>query len=147
MQCQDAGFEAFVSASLQCQDAELEAASQYHCNVKMRGSKPASQHHRNVKTWGSKPASQHHCNVKTQSSNWILMAKCGAQARVSTVEEPCVSVITALITGSITAHVMRELTPLWRVFRGQFYPWDPYKLLSLLLGSFWIELKNFDQNF
>ena len=36
-----------------------------------------------------------------------------------------VSVITTLITGSITANVMRELTPLWSVFRGQFYPWNP----------------------
>jgi len=31
------------------------------------------------------------------------------EARVSTAEEPYVSVITALITGSITAHVMRRV--------------------------------------
>ena len=33
------------------------------------------------------------------------------EARVSSTKEPYASVITALITGSITAHVMRELTP------------------------------------
>ena len=31
--------------------------------------------------------------------------------RVSTVEAPCIAVITALITGSITAHVMRRVNP------------------------------------
>jgi len=38
------------------------------------------------------------------------------EARVSTTEEPCVSIITALITGSITAHVIRELTPIMECF-------------------------------
>ena len=38
------------------------------------------------------------------------------EARVSTTEEPCVSVITALVIGSITAHVMRELTPIMEHF-------------------------------
>ena len=38
------------------------------------------------------------------------------EARVSTTEEPCVSVITALINGSITAYVMRELTPIIKYF-------------------------------
>ena len=57
-----------------------------------------------------------------RSPSVTLMAKRRLKARVSTTEEPCVSVITVLITGSITAHVMRELTPLWSIFRGQFYP-------------------------
>ena len=38
------------------------------------------------------------------------------ETRVSTTEEPCVSVITALITWSNTAHVMRELTPIMEDF-------------------------------
>ena len=38
------------------------------------------------------------------------------EARVSTTEEPCVLVITALITGSITAHVMRELALIMEYF-------------------------------
>jgi len=33
------------------------------------------------------------------------------EAHVSTTEKPYVSVITALITGSITAHVMSEIDP------------------------------------
>jgi len=40
------------------------------------------------------------------------------EARVSTTEEPYISVITALITGSITVHVIRELTPHYGGFLG-----------------------------
>ena len=36
--------------------------------------------------------------------------------RVSTTKELCVSIITALITGSTTAHIMRELTPIMECF-------------------------------
>ena len=44
------------------------------------------------------------------------MAKCGVQARVSTASELRVSVITALITESVTAHVMREVDPIMEDF-------------------------------
>ena len=49
-------------------------------------------------------------------SNIISMAKCRAQGHVSTVNEPCVSVITTLITGSITDHVMRGVTSIMEDF-------------------------------
>jgi len=39
------------------------------------------------------------------------MAKCRDQARVSTAEEPCISVITTPITGSNTAYVIRRVNP------------------------------------
>ena len=39
------------------------------------------------------------------------MAKCETQARISTASELRVSVVTALITGSVTSHVMRGVNP------------------------------------
>ena len=71
-----------------------------------------------TKTQSPKPAS--HTKLNTELEAHIL-TKCEAQAllqqlnarleaRVSTTKEPCVSVITVVITWSITAHVMRELT-------------------------------------
>jgi len=38
------------------------------------------------------------------------------EAHVPTAEKLCISVITALITRSITAHLMRELTPIMEGF-------------------------------
>ena len=56
------------------------------------------------------------------------MAKQGAQARVSTASEHCVSVVTALITGSITAHVMRGVNPHYGGLLGDgFTPRTPDK--------------------
>jgi len=86
-----------------------------------------------TKTQSPKPAP--HIKLDTELEAHIS-TKCEAQAlpqrlnarpeaRVSTTEEPCVLVITALITGSITAHEMRELNPLWSIFRGHFYPLKP----------------------
>jgi len=55
------------------------------------------------------------------------MAKRRAQARISTATEPCVSVITALITGLITAHVMRGVNSHYGRFLEHFTPKTPYK--------------------
>ena len=128
-------------------------ARKHHCKAKTRGSKPASQHHCKAKTQGSKPASQLHCKAKTRglkpttqqistpasqyhsnaktqgsrpASSIISMAKRRAQAHVSTAEEPCFSVITALITGSSTTHVMRRVNPHYKGFLGNnFTPRTP----------------------
>ena len=77
-----------------------------------------------AKTQSPKPASHTKLDAELEAH---ISTKCKVQvlpqwlnarpeARVSTTEEPCVSVITVLITGSITAHVMRELTPIMKYF-------------------------------
>ena len=54
------------------------------------------------------------------------MAKREAQARVSTTSELRVLVITALITGSVTAHVIRGVNPHYGGFLGDnFTPQIP----------------------
>ena len=48
------------------------------------------------------------------------------EARVLTAEKPCVSVITALIIGSITNHVIRRVNPDYGGFLGDsFTPETP----------------------
>jgi len=70
--------------------------------------------------------SQHYCSAKTQSPKPASHAKLDAEletrvsqallkqqnARIKT----CVSVVTALITGSITVYIVRELTPIMKYF-------------------------------
>ena len=46
-------------------------------------------------------------------------------ARISTAEKPYVSVITALITGSITDHVVMRLTHIMEDFYGTVLPLKP----------------------
>jgi len=114
----------------------------YTVMTKTRSSKLASWHHCSAKTQGSKPTSRHHCHLKTQSpkpvsgrvrSPRLARFRVGIQnarleARVLTTGKPCVSVITALITGSITAHVMRGVNPHYRGFLGDsFTPETLYK--------------------
>jgi len=56
------------------------------------------------------------------------MAKRRAEARVSTENESCVLAITALITGSITFHVIREVNPHYGGFLGDIFTRrTPYK--------------------
>ena len=50
------------------------------------------------------------------------MAKRGAQAPASELR---VSVITALITGSVIAHVMRGVNPIMEGFKGTVLPLKP----------------------
>jgi len=74
------------------------------------------------KTWSSRP-----------TSRVTSMVKRRAQARVPTEEEPCISVITAPITGSSTTHVMRGVNPhhggfLW----GSFIPKTPINSLVVI---------------
>jgi len=87
----------------------------------MRGSKPASLLYK-----ARSPEPAFHTKLDAELKAHIS-TKCKVQAlpqwlsakpeaRVSTTEEPCVSVITALITGSITVHVMKELTPIMEYF-------------------------------
>ena len=99
-------------------------------NAKTQSMKLAPQHQYSTKTRGSKPASQLHCNLKTQSMKpasgrvrnprlprfRVGIQNARLEARVPTTENLYVSVITALITGSITAHVTRELTPIMKGF-------------------------------
>jgi len=83
-----------------------------------------------TKTQGPKPAShikldaEHEAHISTKCEAQALPQWLNARlkARISTTEELCVSVITALITGSITAHVMRELTPIMEGFLGTIFP-------------------------
>jgi len=117
-QWENTEFEARVYVPLQCQ--------------KTQGSKPASQHHCSTKIQSSKHASQHHSSVQTRSlrlaSSIISMAKRRAKARISTANELCVSIETALITGSIIAYVMRGVNPHYGGFLGDsFTPRTPYK--------------------
>ena len=77
-----------------------------------------------TKTQGPKPASYikldaelvAHISTKCEAQALPQRLNARLEARVSTTKEPCVSVITALITGSITAHIMRELTPIMEGF-------------------------------
>jgi len=56
------------------------------------------------------------------------MVKSRAQVYVATATEPCVLVITVLITGSITAHVMRGVNSHYGRFLGDYFtPKTPYK--------------------
>ena len=77
-----------------------------------------------TKTQSPKPASHVKLNTELEAHistkgkvqvlpQWLNVR---LEARVSTTEELYVSVITVLITGSITAHVMRELTPIMEYF-------------------------------
>ena len=102
----------------------------YTVNIKTQSIKPTSQYQYSIKTRGLKPASQLHCNLKTQSMKpasgrvrnpRLARFRIGIQntrleARVLTTEKLRVSVITALNTGLITAHIMRELTPIMEGF-------------------------------
>jgi len=47
------------------------------------------------------------------ASQWLNVE---LEARVSNAEELRISVITALITGSVTSHIMRGLTPIMESF-------------------------------
>ena len=79
--------------------------------TKTRGLKPASQHYCGAKTQNPKPAS--HVKLDTELEIRVSQALLQQQnARLKT----CVSVITVLISRSITAHVMRELTPIMECF-------------------------------
>jgi len=79
-----------------------------------------------TKTLSMKVASQYYCSTKTQSPKPASHVKLDAEfeARVSEASpqwqnarpKTRISVITALITGSITAHVIRELTPIMEYF-------------------------------
>ena len=113
--------------------------------TKTQSLKAAPQHHCSTKTQELKPASLLHCDgqdaeletyvsainaiPQTQSPK-LMKLDTEFEARGSQASpqwqnvrsKARVSVITALITGSITAHVMRELTPIMRIFLGQFYP-------------------------
>ena len=74
-------------------------------------------------------------------SHWNVVG-CGPRALLDTGFEPCVSVITDLITGSITAHVMRKVNPHYEGFLGDsFTPETPINSLV----CYWI--RGFDQNF
>ena len=116
----------------------------------MRGSKPASQHYcssittvprregRNsglyftttTKTQSLEPASrtkldaelEAHISTKGKVQALPQWLNARLEARVITTEEPCISVITVHITGSITAHEMRELTPIKEYFLGTLLP-------------------------
>ena len=74
--------------------------------------------------------------------------KCRAQACISTGKEPCISVITTIITGLSTAHVMRRVNPHHGGFLGDsFTPETPINSsVCYWEGSFLVG-KNFDQNF
>ena len=92
--------------------------------------KPTSQHHCSLKSQSLKPATRHHYNLKTQSLKFasgrvqilrparfkVSNQNARFKDHVLTIEKLCVSVITALITGSITAHIMRELTSIMEYF-------------------------------
>ena len=75
-----------------------------------------------TKTQSSKPASHIKLDAGLEAH---ISTKCEAQAlpqrlnvrlHILITEEPYVSVITALVTGSITAYVIRELTPIMECF-------------------------------
>jgi len=86
-----------------------------------------------TKTQSPKPASlieldaglEAHISTKCEAQALSQWLNARLKARVSTTEEPYVFVITALITGSITAHVVRKLTPVMAGFRKQFTPETP----------------------
>jgi len=152
IQCQDARLKTRVTASLQGQDAGFKATSQQPDNAKMRGSKPASSGARcprlaeldarvsiprQCQTQGSRSASSRvrhprfNTNTKTRSSrpasSITSIAKRRAKARISTASEPCVSVETTLVIGSIAAQVMRGVNPHYREFlRDNFTSRTPY---------------------
>ena len=116
--------------SLKAKKRSSKPASQDHNNAKTPGTKSMSQCCSKTKMQGSKPASQHHSNAKMQGSRPISsnmsMAKRRAQARVSTANDPCISVITTSITRSSTAYVIRGVNPHYRgVLGDNFTPKTP----------------------
>ena len=104
-QCQGAGLEARVSAPLQCSDTKLKARVSYHINEGTQSLRLVFQHYSSAQTRSSRP-----------TSSIISIAKRRAQAYISVAEEPCVSVITTPVTGSSTAHIMREVNPIMEDF-------------------------------
>jgi len=62
------------------------------------------------------------------------------EARISTIEKPYVSVITALINGSITAHIMRGVNPHYRGFSGDSF--TPKTLINSLV-CYWRGVESF----
>jgi len=120
-QPQDAKVKTRVFASLQWPRRRAWNLRLGHlCNTQTQSPKPASH----IKLDAELEA---HISTKCEAQALSQWLNAGLETRVSTTKESCVSVITALITGSITAHVMRELTPIMECFWGQFYLWNPYK--------------------
>ena len=121
-------------SQLHCSNQDA-TRSPHQYSIKMRGSKPASWYHCSLKSQILKHATWHHCSLKTQSlkpvsgrvrSPRLVEFEIGIwnarlEARVPTTEKLCVSVITVLITGSITAHVMRGVNPHYGGFLGDSF--------------------------
>jgi len=113
----------------------LEPASLHQYSTKTRGSKPTSRYHYSLKSHSLKPTTWHHCSLKTQSLKPassrvrnLRLARFGIdirnarlEARVLTTEKLCITVITVLISGSITAHVMRRVNPHYGRFLGNSF--------------------------
>ena len=107
-------------------NSKCKANHRHQRSTKTGGLKPASQHHCNNQDAEHESRIQHYCSTKTQSSKPASYVKLDAEfeARVSQASpqwqsvrpKARVSVITALITGSITTHIMRELTPMMEYF-------------------------------
>ena len=89
-------FKARVSAPLQCQKCEAQGPRL------------------NAQMWSSRPTS----SVTSMAKGW-------AQALVSTASEPCVSIVTIPITGSITAHVKWGVNPHYREILGDNFTLEP----------------------
>ena len=100
-QHQDARVETRVSASLQHQGA---AAS------RRKGRNPRSLQYQDTRVETRVSVSLQHQDVRVKTRISVLLQHQGARA------ETRVSVITALVIGSITAHIMRKLTPIMERF-------------------------------
>ena len=79
--------------------------------AKMRSMKAASQHYCSTQTQSLKPAS----HLKLNAELKVRVSQALLQQQDASLKTR-VSIITALITGSITAHVMRELNPIIEYF-------------------------------
>ena len=102
-----------------------------HCSTKARGSKPASQptlQHQGARVdtrvsastaaprcVGRHPRLSQHCNTKAYGST---PASQPALQRQGAWVDTRVSVVTALVMGSITAHIMGKVNPHYGVFLG-----------------------------
>jgi len=110
------------SCTVMTKTRSSKPAPWHHCRAKMQGSKPASRHHCNLKTRSLKPASGRVRNLRVARFG-VSIQNAWLKARVLTTEKLCVSVITALITGSITVHVMRGVNPHhWGFLGDSFIP-------------------------
>jgi len=95
---------------VQTPDAGIIIASLQHQDAKVETRVSVSLQHRDAKDETRVSASLQHQDARVKTRVSVLLQQQGTRLKTR------VSVITAFVIGSITAHVMRELTPIMERF-------------------------------